>query len=108
MTTKTESNSIRTEAKGSFSAEISPGISVTVTIDDKILKSAQKKRSRQKSRSKRKYCRSRKHGTPRYRNRKSPPIPAKQCPDKRHEGNDGRMYISEKRGKSKNYRWYKK
>ena len=38
--------------------------------------------------------------------RLGPPFPASSQPGETAQGNDGRMYISEKRGISKHYRWY--
>jgi DNA ligase-1 len=40
-------------------------------------------------------------------NRKSPSDSSKEHPDKKMKGLDGNMYISEKRGAAKSYRWYK-
>ena len=42
-----------------------------------------------------------------YGDRKGPPFPAVPCEGQRKRGNDGLMYIAEKRGKAKSPRWYK-
>jgi hypothetical protein len=42
-----------------------------------------------------------------YLIRNSPGYSAADCPNVRMEGNDGNMYISQKRGAAKSYRWYK-
>lgn len=42
-----------------------------------------------------------------YESRSSPPYSATEYPDDMMEGNDGNMYISQKRGSSKSFRWYK-
>jgi hypothetical protein len=66
-----------------------------------------KKRSK-KRRSSKKRCS--KMTTKKYTSekRKSPPYSAEDCHDKSKKGLDGFMYISEKRGCAKYYRWYKK
>ena len=42
-----------------------------------------------------------------YASRPSPPYSAAEYPDEMMEGNDGNMYISEKRGSARSFRWYK-
>ena len=44
--------------------------------------------------------------TKKYKTRKSPPYSAAACPRQTLFGNDGRKYISDRRGNSKSYRWY--
>ncbi len=87
-----------------------------------------KRKSRSKSRSKRTKSRSRSGSRSRsrkelprfrpergctnqshykkYRSRPSPPYPANLCRSKVKIGNNGRLFRSEKRGRSRVYRWY--
>jgi hypothetical protein len=48
-----------------------------------------------------------KQTTKKYRERMSPPYKADDFRNRRKKGNDGFMYVSEKREKSKVFRWYR-
>lgn len=43
--------------------------------------------------------------TKKYTQRKSPPYPAQECPNKKMKGNDGNMYISHMANETGIYRW---
>lgn len=45
--------------------------------------------------------------TKKYVSRNSPPYPANRCPGRKMMGNDGKMYLSRKIGKSKSFKWVK-
>ena len=46
-----------------------------------------------------------KQSTKKYKSRKSPPYPANKCCNSKKKGNDGKMYLSKKKGRS--CRWSK-
>ena len=48
-----------------------------------------------------------KQKTKKYTDRKGPPYSATDCEGSKKKGNDGLMYVSEKRGSSKSFKWYK-
>jgi len=63
-------------------------------------------KTKNKKTNRKKLCRVAPYKSKKYQSRKGPPVPAKKCKNRKMKGNDGKMYISEKRKRAQYFRWY--